>query len=64
MEKRILLCKAGIYQWSIILEDTDSFQHLELALAANFRGRLDRSSTFYQNFCSFLAPDCFGAILT
>ena len=44
----------GIYQWSIILADTDFFQQSELVSAANFRGRLNRPSTFYQIFCSLV----------
>ena len=59
----IIRCMAGIYQWSIILADTDFFQQLESVAAANLRGRLNRLSTFYQIFCSFLAPDRFGAIV-
>ena len=48
---------AGIYRWSIILADTDFFQ--QSVLAADFRGRLNRPSTFYQFVCSFLAPNRF-----
>jgi hypothetical protein len=54
----------GIYRWSIILADTDFFQQSKSVSAADFRGRLNRPSTFYQIICSFLAPDRFGAILT
>ena len=38
------------------------FQQSELVSAANFRGKLNWTSTFYQNFCSFLALDRFEAI--
>ena len=36
----------GIYRWSIILADTNFFQQSESVSAANFRGRLNRPSTF------------------
>ena len=36
--------------------DTDFFHQSESA--ADFRGRLNWPSTFYQFFYSFLAPDC------
>ena len=49
-------------RWSIIFADTDFFQQSESVSAANSRGRLNWASTFYQSFCRFLAPDCFGAI--
>ena len=48
----------------ITLADTDFFQQSESVSAADFRGRLNQLSTFYQIFCSFLAPDCFGTIVS
>ena len=52
--------QSGFYRWSIILPDTDFFQESESVSAANFRGRLNRPSTFYlflrdlKSFCGTL----------
>ena len=39
---------------SIILADSDFFQQLKLVSAADFRGRLNRPSTFYYFLVVFL----------
>ena len=47
------LIRPGIYRWStIILADTDFFQQSDSVSAADFSGRLNRPSTFYQIFIS------------
>ena len=44
--KQISIKAPGIYRWRIILADTDFFQ--QSVSAADYRGRLNRPSTFYQ----------------